>query len=83
MERKKSEEFVKKERKCMLVKQSPRRRGRLVVRWKDWVKEYIYKRVADRKGRIEPARRERWRLFCRGHHFGRHFRRDRGVRDYR
>ena len=35
-----------------------RRRGRIVVRWKDRVKEYMHKRVADRGGGIELARIE-------------------------
>ena len=74
MERRKSDEFVKK----MYVSETegPRRR-RPVVRWKDRVKEYMHERVADREG-IELARkecldRERWRLFCHGHPLGGRF----------
>ena len=70
MEKKNSEEFVKQ----VYVSESecPRRRGRLVVRWKDRVKEYMHETVADRGGGIELARREcvdrvRWRLFCCSH----------------
>ena len=66
MERKKSEEFVKKV--FVSETEGPRRKGRPVVRWK----EYMHERGADRGGMIEQARREcvdreRWRLFCCGH----------------
>ena len=48
MERKNSEELVKKvyvsETEC------PRRRGRPVIRWKDRVKEYRHERVVNRGG---------------------------------
>ena len=56
MERKNSEEFVKK--MYMSETEDTRRRGRSVVRWKDRVKEYMHKRVADKGGGIEPARRK-------------------------
>ena len=66
LEREKSEEFVKTV--YVSETESPRRRGRLVVRWKDKVKEYMHQRVADRGGleqaKIECMNRERWRLFC-------------------
>ena len=54
-ERKKSEEFVKK----VYVNEieGPKRRGRLVVRWKDRMKGYMHERVADRLGGIELVRR--------------------------
>ena len=52
----KNEEFVKKV--CVSETEVPRRRGRLVVRWKDRVREYIHDRVADRGRGIELARRE-------------------------
>ena len=47
----------------------PRRRGGLVVRCKDGVKEYMHEIVVDRGGGIELTRRqcldrERWRLTC-------------------
>ena len=52
--------------------EGPRRRGRLVVRWKDRVKDYMHKRDADRRRGIEQTRSEymdwerRW-LYCQGH----------------
>ena len=33
--------------------EGPGRRGRLVLRWKDRMKEYMHERVADSCGRIE------------------------------
>ena len=45
MERKKSEEFVKKV--YVSETEDPMRRGRPVVWWKDRVKEYMYLRVVD------------------------------------
>ena len=58
------------------------RRGKPVVKWKDRMKEYMHGRIPDRGGEIELARmecvdRERRRLFCRGHHLGGRFRRER------
>ena len=50
-----SEEFMKKVYASEI--ENSRRRGRLVVRWKDRVKEYMHERVADRGGEIEQARR--------------------------
>ena len=38
--------------------ESPRRRGRPVVRWKDRVKEYMHDKVVDRGIGIELARRK-------------------------
>ena len=38
--------------------EGPRRRGRPIVGWKDTVKEHMYERVADRRGRIELVKRE-------------------------
>ena len=68
IERKKSEEFVKKV--YMSETEFPRKE-RPVVRWKDRVKEYMLERVDDRGKGIEQARkdctdRERWRHFCGG-----------------
>ena len=70
MERKKSEEFVKK----MYVSETggSRRRGKPVVRWKDRVKEYMHEKVTNRGEDVTLARRdcedrERWRLFYHGH----------------
>ena len=62
MERKKSEEFVKK---VYVSKTEGPRRGRPVVR----LKEYMHEIVADRGRGVKQARnecmnRERWRLFC-------------------
>ena len=73
MERKKSEEFVKKV--YVSETEGPRRRGRSVVRWKDNVKEYMDETVADREGGIEQGRkecmdRERWRLYYHAHPLG-------------
>ena len=45
IERKKSEEFVKKV--YVSETEGPWRRGRPVVRWKDRVKEYMHERVVD------------------------------------
>ena len=71
----KSEEFAKKV--CMSEIDCSNRRGRLVVRWKVRVKEYMHGRVVD-KGGIEQARKERWRLFLHGLPL-----RERGVRNYK
>ena len=49
IERKNSEEFVKKVYVSEII--GSWRRGRPVVRWKDRVKEYMHERVADRGGR--------------------------------
>ena len=55
MERKKSEEFVKK----VYVRETEGpRRGKPVVKWKDRVKEYMHEGVADSEEGIEQARRE-------------------------
>ena len=56
MERKKSEEFVKKVYVIEIARTIYRRKGRPVVRWNDSVKECIHQRVADRRGGIELAR---------------------------
>ncbi len=60
------------------------RRGRLLVRWEDRVKEYASERGM-RGNRLEWARREcmdkeRWRSVCHGHSLWGHFWRERGVR---
>ena len=65
LERKKSEEFVKKVYVSEI--EGPRRRGKPVARWKDRVKEYMHERVAGRGRGIELVRREcvdreRWKL---------------------
>ena len=56
IERKNSEEFVKK----VYVNETvgPRRRVRPFVRWKNRVKECMHERVADRGGGIELVRRK-------------------------
>ncbi len=64
------------------------RRGRLLGRWVDKVKEYMCERVACRRGGLEQARRkcmdkERCWLFCRGRSLGGHSRRERGIRENR
>ena len=46
MERKNNKEHMSKS-------EGPRRQERPVVRWKDKVKEYMHKRIADRGGGIE------------------------------
>ena len=57
IERKKSEEFVKKVYVSEIERS--RRRERPIVRWKDGMKEYVYERVADSVvGGIELTRRE-------------------------
>ena len=73
LERNESEEFVKKVYVSEI--ESATRKRRPVVRWKDRVKEYMYKRGADTGVGIEQARRkclysESWRLFCHGHTLG-------------
>ena len=56
LEKKKSEEFVKKVYVTEI--DDPRRRKRRpVVRWIDRVKEYMHERHADRGGGIKKARR--------------------------
>ena len=54
--REKSEEIVKKV--YVSETDSPRRRGRPVVRWKDRVKKYMDEKVADTGRGIELTRRE-------------------------
>ncbi len=62
----------------------PNSRGRPPGRWRDRGRkyiEYMCERGTTRKGGLDQAKREcldreRWRLFCRGHHLGR----ERGVR---
>ena len=73
MERKKSEEFVKKVYVSEIM--GSRWRGRPVVRWEDRIKLYMHERVADRGKVIEQARREcmdreKCRPSCRGHALG-------------
>ena len=51
----------------------PSRRGRPILRWKDRIKEYMHEGGANRGRGLERVRRgcmerERWRLFCLGHH---------------
>ena len=46
LERKKSEEFMKKVYASEI--EGPRRRGRPVVRWNDRLKEYMHARSGDR-----------------------------------
>ena len=82
IKRKTSKEFVKKVYLSEVM--GPRRRGRPVVRWKNWVKEDMHEKVANREAGIEISRRQslnraRWKLFCREVHF----RRERVVRNYR
>ena len=74
IKRKNGEEFVE----IMYVSESVglRRREKPVVRWKDWVKEYMHERVADRWEEIELATKEcldgkRPRLFCSSYPFWR------------
>ncbi len=47
-------------------------RGRLPVKWRDRVQEYVRERGERSLSNLEQARREcqdreRWKLFCRGH----------------
>ncbi len=62
------------------------RRGRLLGRWEDRVKEYVSERGV-MGNRLEWARREcmdreRWRSVCCGHPLGGLFRRERGIKSY-
>ncbi len=68
-----NKEFVKKVHKSESVDSNSR--GRLPVRWRDRVKEYMCERGATRRGVLDQAKREcldmqRWRLFCLGHPLG-------------
>ncbi len=79
IERMGSEEFVKKVHVSESV--DPNSTGRLPVRWRNKVKEYMYERGAPRKGGLDQARREcldkeRWRCFCHGHPFRRRSQRE-------
>ncbi len=77
-----NEEFVKKV--YLSSAEGTNRRGRPLVRWEDRVREYMNERGV-RGNAWDWARggcmdRERWRSICRGHPFGGHSRRERGVR---
>ncbi len=82
IERMGNEELVKKV--YLSSVKGTNRRGRLLGRWEDRVREYVSERGVGGNG-LEWARREsmdrqRWRAVCRGHPFGGRFRRERGVR---
>ncbi len=67
-----NEEFVKKV--YLSSVEGMNRRGRLLERWADRVKEYVSEREV-RGNELEWARREcmdreRWRFICHGHPFG-------------
>ncbi len=78
IERMGNEEFVK--RMYLSSVEGINRRGRLLGRWKDKVKEYVSERGV-RGNSLEWTRkkcmdRERWRSVCRGHPLGGRFRRE-------
>ncbi len=82
IERMGNEEFVKKV--YLSSVEGTNRRGRLLVRLKDRVKEYVSE-WGVRGNRLEWARREcmdreRWRSVCRGHPLEGCSRSERGVR---
>ncbi len=63
--------------------EAPRRRGRPLERWEDWVKEYTSERGVKGDG-LERARkecmdRERWGSCCRGHPLGGRSQREQDV----
>ncbi len=69
IERMRNEEFVNKV--YLSSVEGTNRRGRLLVRWEDRVREYVNER-GERGNALDWARREcmdreRWRSFCRGH----------------
>ncbi len=77
-----NEEFVKKV--YLSIVEGANRRGRLLGRWKDRVREYVSERGV-RGNMLEWARREcmdreRWRSVCRGHPLEGRFRGERGIR---
>ncbi len=67
-----NEEFVKKV--YLSSVEGTNRRGRLLGRWEDRVKEYASERGVRGNGlewaRRECMDRERWRVVCCGHHPG-------------
>ncbi len=69
IERMENEEFVKNV--YLSSVEDTNRRGRLLVRWEDMVKEYVNERGVRGKGlewaRRECMDRERWRSVCCGH----------------
>ncbi len=81
IERMENEEFGKKV--YLSSVEGPNGRGRPLGRREDRVKEYVSKREVRGNGfewvRRECMDRERWRSVCRGHRFGRRFRREGGV----
>ncbi len=81
VERMGNEEFVKKV--YLSSVEGMERRGRLLGRWKDRVKEYVSERGV-RGNRLEWARREcmdreRWRSVCYSHLPGGRFWRKQGI----
>ncbi len=63
--------------------EGPNRKGRLLGRWEDRVKEYVSERGVRGSG-LEWARREcmdkeKWKSICCGHSLGGRFRRELGV----
>ncbi len=63
--------------------EGPNRRGRLLGRWEDTMKDYVGEREVRGNGlewaRRECVDRERWRFICRDHPLGKRFQRERGV----
>ncbi len=78
IERMENEEFVKTV--SLSSVEGPNRRGRLLGRWEDRVKEYVSERGVRGSGlewaRRECLDRERWRSVCHGHPLGECFRRE-------
>ncbi len=80
-ERIRNEKFVKKV--YLGSVEGTNRRGRLLGRWADGVKEYVSERGVRGNGLEWATRewdRERWRSVCHGHPLWGHFQRERGVR---
>ncbi len=82
IERMGNEEFVKKV--YLGSVESTNRKGRLLGRWEDRVKQDVSERGVRGTGlewaRRECMDRERWRSVCRGQPLWGRFRRERGVR---
>ncbi len=78
-----NEEFVKKV--YLSSVEGPNRRGRLLGRWRNRVKEYMSEGGVRGNGlaweRRECMDRERWRSICLGHPIRGRFQRERGIGD--
>ncbi len=84
IERTGNEKFAKK--MYLSSAEGTNRRGRLLGRWKDRVRECVSERGV-RGNRLEWARmecmdRKRWRSVCRGHLLGERFQREQGIKAF-